>query len=84
MLGAHIITNWCFLGAVLLETVAVHSGYDFAGGVARMHDLHHEKFVGNYGTVGVIDRLYGTHKVRDVKFSDEKTKGRAEKGVKFE
>ena len=49
-----------------------------------MHDLHHEKFVGNYGTVGVIDRLYGTHKVRDVKFSDEKTKGRAEKGVKFE
>ena len=67
-----------------METVVVHSGYDFGGGVARMHDLHHERFVGNYGTVGIIDRLYGTHRVREEKYDDEKTKEREEKGVKFE
>lgn len=84
LLGAHIITNWLFLAFVLCETIMVHSGYDFADGMARMHDLHHEKFVGNYGTVGIIDRIYGTHRVREETFDDEKTEKRAEKGVKFE
>lgn len=84
MLGAHIITNWLFLGFVLLETIAVHSGYDFAGGVAKMHDLHHEKFVGNYGTIGVLDRVYGTYRKREEKVDEGVTEERGEKGVKFE
>ena len=64
MVNAHILTNWLFLGFVLFETVTVHSGYDFAGGVAAMHDLHHERFVGNYGTVGIWDRVLGTYRRR--------------------
>ena len=84
ILRAHIVTNWMFLALVLLETVMVHSGYDFAGGIARMHDLHHEKFVGNYGTIGLLDEVYGTFKVREEKIDDAKTEVSAEKGVKFE
>ena len=87
MVGAHIITNWLFLGFVLVETIMVHSGYDFAGGVARMHDLHHERFVGNYGTIGVLDRVYGTYRRKEEKGDgreEVKTEKRAEKGVKFE
>lgn len=87
MVGAHIITNWVFLGFVLVETIMVHSGYDFAGGMARMHDLHHERFVGNYGTIGVLDRVYGTYRRKEEKVDgveEVKTEKRAEKGVKFE
>lgn len=65
----------------------VHSGYDFAGGVARMHDLHHERFVGNYGTIGVLDRVYGTYRRKEERvgrLEEMKTEKRAEKGVKFE
>lgn len=62
----------------------VHSGYDFAGGMARMHDLHHEKFVGNYGTVGIVDRVYGTHRTSEERFDEVETERRAEKGVKFD
>ena len=65
----------------------VHSGYDFAGGMARMHDLHHERFVGNYGTIGVLDRVYGTYRRKEEKVDgveEVKTEKRAEKGVKFE
>lgn len=67
---AHILVNWLFLGFVLFETVVVHSGYDFAGGVAAMHDLHHERFRGNYGTIGVVDRLMGTYRRREEKPRD--------------
>jgi sterol desaturase/sphingolipid hydroxylase (fatty acid hydroxylase superfamily) len=71
ILGAHVLTNWLFLAFVLVETTAVHSGYDFAGGMARMHDLHHERFVGNYGTVGVLDWVYGTYRRRGEKVAVE-------------
>ncbi|KAF9460685.1 C-4 methylsterol oxidase [Collybia nuda] len=62
LLRCHIVTWWIFLSLELLETTTVHSGYDFFwGGVARMHDLHHEKFRVNYGTVGVFDWIHGTY-----------------------
>ncbi len=71
IVGAHIVTNWLFLGYVLFETVLVHSGYEFPslpfGQLAKMHDAHHELFRGNYGTVGVLDRLYGTYRRREEK-----------------
>ncbi|KAK5662643.1 hypothetical protein OQA88_8558 [Cercophora sp. LCS_1] len=69
VLGCHLVTMWGFLGVTLVETATVHSGYDFAGGLGRHHDLHHERFVGNYGVVGLLDWVLGT---------EVKEKGKAE------
>jgi sterol desaturase/sphingolipid hydroxylase (fatty acid hydroxylase superfamily) len=60
LLKSHIVTFWVFLTLELLETTTVHSGYDFLAGSARMHDLHHEKFVVCFGTVGLLDWLHKT------------------------
>jgi len=60
LLGSHILTTWAFIATVLIDTTTVHSGYDFFYGAARKHDAHHEKFNLNYGTIGVMDWLYGT------------------------
>ena len=60
VLRAHVLTMWAFLGAMLLETSTVHSGYDFLGGAARMHDAHHERFNLNFGAFGVLDWVHGT------------------------
>ncbi|KAK2750611.1 hypothetical protein FQN57_002682 [Myotisia sp. PD_48] len=50
LLHSHIVTAWVFFIIELFKTVTVHSGYDFFGGEAKMHDLHHEKFNLNYGS----------------------------------
>ncbi|KAK8215255.1 hypothetical protein M8818_002267 [Zalaria obscura] len=60
ILQCHIITFWLFLGCALFETVTVHSGFDFFSGCVRMHDLHHEKFSINYGSLGFLDLAHGT------------------------
>jgi sterol desaturase/sphingolipid hydroxylase (fatty acid hydroxylase superfamily) len=60
ILHCHEVTAWVFLAFELLETTAVHSGYDFFAGSARMHDLHHEKFNVCFGTVGLLDWLHKT------------------------
>ena len=60
LLKAHVWTAWLFMAGVLVETATVHSGYDFLRGMARKHDSHHEKFVGNYGVVGWLDWFHGT------------------------
>lgn len=31
------------------------------GDMATQHDLHHEKFNGNFGVYGIFDRLCGTN-----------------------
>ncbi|OBT64908.1 hypothetical protein VE03_06394 [Pseudogymnoascus sp. 23342-1-I1] len=67
LINSHIITAWLFIAYVLLETVTVHSGYDFGGNLASMHDLHHEKFMVNFGTVGWLDRFHGTYKSEEPK-----------------
>ncbi|EYE91312.1 sterol desaturase family protein [Aspergillus ruber CBS 135680] len=64
ILKSHIFTFWAFLGYELFGTATVHSGYDFLGGQARMHDLHHEKFNLNYGSMGVLDWVHGTDRLR--------------------
>lgn len=68
----HIILLWAWVLVRLLETIDVHSGYDFplnplhlvpgyAG--ARFHDFHHYNFVGNYSSSFVWwDKLFGTDK----------------------
>ena len=60
VLGTHILTAWIFLGMILLETCTVHSGYDFFGNLAEMHDEHHRRFTVNFGVVGVLDWAHGT------------------------
>jgi sterol desaturase/sphingolipid hydroxylase (fatty acid hydroxylase superfamily) len=64
MLQSHILTYWLFLAFELLETSTVHSGYDFFDNAAKTHDLHHEKFMINFGSLGFLDRLHGTNKIR--------------------
>lgn len=62
LLRCHVVTWWIFLGIALLGTTTVHSGYDFFwGGVARAHDLHHEKFRVNFGSLKVLDWIHGTY-----------------------
>jgi methylsterol monooxygenase len=63
LLHSHVLTFWIFLAWELFNTVTVHSGYDFFYNKAKMHDLHHEKFNLNYGSVGLLDWLHGTDKL---------------------
>jgi len=60
VLHSHIVTSWAFLAFTLLETCTVHSGYSFCGGIARIHDAHHEKFNVCFGVVGILDWLHAT------------------------
>ncbi|KAF3920119.1 hypothetical protein AA313_de0202188 [Arthrobotrys entomopaga] len=60
LLNSHILTFWIFMAYELLETTTVHSGYDFFLNAAKMHDLHHEKFLIYFGAIGVLDWFHGT------------------------
>ncbi|KAL4894438.1 fatty acid hydroxylase superfamily-domain-containing protein [Aspergillus ambiguus] len=60
LLGSHVVTFWVFLAYELFNTATVHSGYDFFRAKAKMHDLHHEKFNLNYGSIGLLDWVHGT------------------------
>ena len=44
--------------------MGVHSGYTVLADDNGLHDLHHEKFMGNYGIFGVLDVLHGTHRIK--------------------
>ena len=58
----HILSFNMFLISVLLVGTAEHSGYDFAQPpVSKAHDLHHEKFNVNYGSLHFMDWLHGTN-----------------------
>lgn len=67
----HLVMIWAWMAFRLLETIEVHSGYDFpylnplnlvpgyAG--ARFHDFHHKNFNGNYASsFRWWDWLFGT------------------------
>lgn len=73
LLCNHLIMMWLWMIVRVLETVDVHSGYDFpyfnplhllpgyAG--ARFHDFHHMNFNGNYASTFIWwDWLFGTDK----------------------
>ncbi|KAJ5624470.1 hypothetical protein N7510_000779 [Penicillium lagena] len=62
-LRSHLVTFWIFLAFELVETATVHSGYDFFRNKAKMHDLHHEKFNLNYGSIGLLDWVHGTNQL---------------------
>lgn len=64
LLGSHVVTFWVFLAYELVNTATVHSGYDFFCCKARAHDLHHEKFNLNYGSLGLLDWVHGTDQLK--------------------
>ncbi|KAL3457540.1 hypothetical protein BJX64DRAFT_293030 [Aspergillus heterothallicus] len=62
--GAHFVSIMLFATFELWEAAADHSGYDFLKlPPAELHDLHHEKFRVNYGTIGLMDCIHGTNVV---------------------
>ena len=57
----HILTFQGFLLSLFLVGTAEHSGFDFAQpAVSKFHDVHHEKFNLNYGTLHFMDWTHGT------------------------
>lgn len=64
IVGSHVVTFWVFLAWELFNTATVHSGYDFFRNKAKMHDLHHEKFNLNYGSIGLLDWVHGTDELK--------------------
>lgn len=75
-LGFHI-SHW-MLGIAVgwLSTMTSHSGYNMPFPGAKLlstpywHDLHHEFFNCNYGTLGYLDRLFGSYMPRPPKKRD--------------
>lgn len=65
----HILTFAAFLVYELLQTTTSHSGYECFWN-ARMHDLHHEKFGVNYGTIGIVDWAFGTAGAQQAKVKE--------------
>jgi len=63
ILNVHVVTFWIVLGLGLVQTTTGHSGFDFFAGKARAHDLHHEKFLVNFGSTGLVDWLHGTNRI---------------------
>lgn len=41
----------------MVNAALVHSGVDWLG---HLHQLHHDRLLGNYGVIGICDRLFGT------------------------
>ena len=75
----HILTFQFFLLTLYLVGTAEHSGLDFAQPtVSVFHDLHHEKFTVNYGTLHFMDWLHGTDQIG----WDQKKKQKAAKTEK--
>ncbi|KAK9373828.1 methylsterol monooxygenase [Lipomyces chichibuensis] len=60
LVRGHILSFFTYFAFQLFETATVHSGYDFVWPRAKMHDLHHEKSIVNFGGLGLLDYLHGT------------------------
>ena len=63
---SHIFFVFMWICGTALGTQTHHSGYRFpwiAGGdhQPEFHDTHHRKFSCNYGNVGLLDYVHGTH-----------------------
>ncbi|RGP63211.1 oxidoreductase [Fusarium longipes] len=71
LLQTHILTMWAFLSWQLIETVIVHSGYDFFRGAAYRHDRHHERFNVYFGGMPWLDMLHGTGDGKALKRRDD-------------
>jgi sterol desaturase/sphingolipid hydroxylase (fatty acid hydroxylase superfamily) len=65
LVAPDVVTLWCFGLIALVNTQLVHSGYQLpVAPWAIAHDLHHFKVNVNYGSIGLMDRIFGTRLLR--------------------
>jgi sterol desaturase/sphingolipid hydroxylase (fatty acid hydroxylase superfamily) len=57
--NCHIYTFCMWVCFALLSTGGSHSGYYILGG--EEHDIHHKYFKYNYGSIGLMDKIFGTN-----------------------
>jgi methylsterol monooxygenase len=61
LMGSHIGSTLLFFVLALISTTISHCGYHFPFLPSpEAHDFHHQKFINNFGVLGVLDRLHGT------------------------
>lgn len=61
LMGSHFATALLFFILALVSTTISHCGYHFPFLPSpEAHDFHHQKFINNFGMLGVLDRLHGT------------------------
>lgn len=61
LIAPDVLTLWNFGLLAVLNTQLVHSGYQLSFSPwAVCHDLHHYRVTVNYGSMGLMDRLFGT------------------------
>lgn len=61
--GCHVWEAMMWVAIVVVNAIHTHSGYHFPWmGYAVDQDCHHFHVFGNYGAMGVADRLLGTDK----------------------
>eukprot|EP01116_Phalansterium_solitarium_P001446 TRINITY_DN11240_c0_g1_i2.p2 TRINITY_DN11240_c0_g1~~TRINITY_DN11240_c0_g1_i2.p2 ORF type:complete len:243 (+),score=25.99 TRINITY_DN11240_c0_g1_i2:407-1135(+) len=69
LLQSHILLAWAWYAIGIIGTISHHCGFYFPwlrGGLdPRFHDYHHFAFKFNYGLLGVLDWLHGTHRRYD-------------------
>jgi sterol desaturase/sphingolipid hydroxylase (fatty acid hydroxylase superfamily) len=53
---------YIWFALVALNTTFTHSGFKLGWLMVGGHDIHHESYKFNYGTLDIFDRLYGTYK----------------------
>jgi fatty acid hydroxylase domain-containing protein 2 len=66
LLRTHVLCAYLYYALAVLATQHHHSGYRLPGChlpfdiQPDFHDLHHERFNGNFGLTGLLDLLHGT------------------------
>ena len=59
---AHFVTVFLFTAVALVDAAVSHSGYSlWRIPSVEDHDIHHEKSNVNFGVIGMMDWLHGTH-----------------------
>ncbi|XP_061188759.1 fatty acid hydroxylase domain-containing protein 2-like [Saccostrea echinata] len=62
--ASNLVTSLWWFAIAFTVTIIHHSGYHLPLLPSpEFHDFHHLKFTGNYGVLGVLDRLHGTDKL---------------------
>lgn len=65
LLCSHPLFTWFWILFALIVGMSNHSGWYYIVnilGPPLFHDYHHNLFIGNYGLIGLFDRLHGTDK----------------------
>lgn len=60
LLRPHFLTFVAYSWIGLVSTLCAHSGYELVPG-SNCHDKHHQYFDRDYGHLGILDWLHGTH-----------------------